>query len=83
MLNLIQPLNELGERVVPKSVIEKILADHGNEVITEVLNAYNIKLSENLSYDYHSGLLYAEFLGFKIISNPKLNTHKIIKNDKL
>lgn len=66
-----------------KRQIEKILADHGNEVSTEVLNAYNIKLSENLSYDYHSGLLYAEFLGFKIISNPKLNTHKIIKNDKL
>jgi hypothetical protein len=66
-----------------KRQIEKILADHGYEVSTEVLNAYNVKLSENLSNDYHSGLLYAEFLGFKIISNPKLNTHKIIKNDKL
>ena len=64
-----------------KRQIEKILADHGNEVTTEVFNAYNVKLGENLNFGYHSGLLYAEFLGFRIISNPKLNTHKIIKND--
>lgn len=64
-----------------KRQIERVLADHGNEVSTEVLNAYNVKLVENLSYGYHSGLLYSQFLGFRIISNPKLNTHKIIKND--
>ena len=66
-----------------KRQIEKVIAAHGNEVSTEILNAYNINLNENLSFDYHSGLMYAEFLGFKIITNPKLNTHKIIKYEQL
>ncbi|MFZ9171463.1 MAG: hypothetical protein ACO210_05845 [Sediminibacterium sp.] len=66
-----------------KRQIEKVIAAHGNEVSTEILNAYNINLNENLSFDYHSGLMYAGFLGFKIITNPKLNTHKIIKHEQL
>jgi hypothetical protein len=63
--------------------IEKVIAAHGNEVSTEVLIAYNVQLGHNLRYEYYSGLLYAEFLGYRIISNPILNTHKIVKNDKL
>jgi len=64
-----------------KRQIEKVLAAHGDLVTTDVLMAYNINPGDNLSYDYHSGLLYAEMLGYKIISNPKLNTHKIEKYD--
>ena len=63
--------------------IEKIIAAHGNEVSTEVLTAYDVQLGDNLKYEYHAGLLYAEFLSYKIISNPILNTHKIVKYDKL
>ena len=63
-----------------KRQIEKIIPAHGDLVSTEVLNAYNIQLSDNLGYRYESGLLYAKFLDYTIISNPKLNTHKILKN---
>jgi hypothetical protein len=59
--------------------IEKVIAAHGDIVSTEVLNAYNITLSDNLNYSYHSGLATAEFLGYKIITNPRLNNHKIEK----
>lgn len=58
--------------------IERVIAAHGDIVSTEVLNAYDITLSENLKYSYDSGLAIAEFLGYKIITNPKLNNHKII-----
>lgn len=63
-----------------KRQIEKVIAAHGDEVTTEVLVAYNINPADGLSNYYHSGLLYAELLGYKIISNPRLKTHKIEKN---
>lgn len=59
--------------------IEKVLAAHGDIVSTEVLNAYNITLSENLRFSYHSNLGTSEFLGYKIITNPKSKTHQIVK----
>ena len=64
-----------------KRQIEKVIAAHGDLVTTEVLVAYNVNPGDNLSYNYHSGLLYAEMLGYRIISNPNLNTHKIEKHD--
>ncbi len=64
-----------------KRQIEKLIAAHGDLVTTEVLVAYNVNPGDNLSYDYHSGLLYSKMLGYKIISNPNLNTHKIEKHD--
>ena len=64
-----------------KQQIEKMIAAHGVIVTTEILNAYNIILSENLRFSYQSGLATAEFLGYHIVSNPKLNNHKIEKHD--
>jgi hypothetical protein len=63
-----------------KRQIEKIIPIHGDLVSTEILNAYNVQLSDNLEYKYESGLLYAKFIDFTIISNPILNSHKIVKN---
>lgn len=63
--------------------ILKLIAAHGDNVTTEVLNAYNINLTDNLGFSYHSGIGVAEFLGFKIFSNPKLKTHKIEHHDEL
>jgi predicted transcriptional regulator len=62
-----------------KRQIEKVIAAHGDLVSTEVLIAYNINPGESISWHYHSGLLYAEMLGYKITSNPTLNNHKIEK----
>ncbi len=62
-----------------KRHIEKVIAAHGDLVSTEVLIAYNINPGESISWHYHSGLLYAEMLGYKITSNPTLNNHKIEK----
>ena len=59
--------------------IVKAVAAHGDVVSSEVLNAYNINLSENLKFHYRSNLTTCEFLGFKIITNPKLNNHTIQK----
>jgi hypothetical protein len=63
-----------------KRQIEKVIAAHGDLVTTEVLVAYNINPADGIGYYYHSGLLYADLLGYKIISNPKLHTHKIEKH---
>jgi len=57
--------------------ILKLLTAHGDVVSTEILDAYNINLGDNLGFSYHSGIAVAEFLGFKIFTNPKLKTHKI------
>jgi hypothetical protein len=46
-------------------------------VSTEILDAYNINLADNLGFSFNSGIAVAEFLGFKIFSNPELKTHKI------
>lgn len=64
-----------------KRQIERVIAAHGDLVTTEILVAYNVNPGDNISYNYHSGLLYAEMLGYRIISNPILNTHKIEKHD--
>jgi hypothetical protein len=57
--------------------ILKVLTAHGDYVSTEILDAYNINLADNLGFSFNSGIAVAEFLGFKIFSNPKLKTHKI------
>jgi hypothetical protein len=62
-----------------KQQIEKMIAAHGDIVTTEILNAYNVILSENLGFSYQSGLVTAEFLGYNIVSNPQINNHKILK----
>lgn len=56
-----------------------MIAAHGDIVTTEILNAYNVILSENLGFSYQSGLVTAEFLGYNIVSNPQINNHKILK----
>jgi len=66
-----------------KQQIEKMITAHGDIVTTEILNAYNIILSESLGFSYQSGLATAEFLGYRIVSNPTLNNHKILKNEQL
>lgn len=62
-----------------KKQIEKILAAHGDVVSTEVLNAYNVTLSDNIKFSYHSNLATSEFIGYQIITNPKQNNHQIQK----
>jgi hypothetical protein len=62
-----------------KRQIERVIAAHGDLVTTDVLEAYNVNPGDNLRWYYHSGLMYAELLGYRIISNPKLNNHKIEK----
>jgi hypothetical protein len=57
--------------------ILKLIAAHGDYVSTEILDAYNINLADNLGFSFDSGIAVADFLGFKILSNSKLKTHKI------
>lgn len=59
--------------------LEKIIIAHGDLVSTEILNAYNIKLGDNLKFDYRSGIAVFEYLSFKITVNPNENLHKIEK----
>ena len=66
-----------------KKQIERVLAAHEDEVSTEVLNAYSIKLMDCLRFRYHSGIGTFDFLGYRIISNPKLKTHKIERYGQL
>jgi hypothetical protein len=63
--------------------IERIIAAHGDLVSTEVLNAYNVNLADNISFSYDSGIATAEFLGFRIKSNPILKNHKIERYEQL
>jgi len=66
-----------------KRQIERMIAAHGDEVTTEVLIAYGIKLMDCLRFSYHSGQGTFYFLGYRIISNPKLKTHKIERYEQL
>jgi hypothetical protein len=71
-----------GQREI-KRQIERMITAHGDEVSTEVLIAYGIKLMDCLRFKYHSGLGTFDFLGYRIISNPKLKTHKIERYEQL
>jgi hypothetical protein len=63
--------------------IEKAIAAHGDVLSTEILNSYNINLADNLRLHYHSGIVVTEFLGYRIITNLKLQTHKIEPYEQL
>lgn len=63
--------------------IEKMIAAHGDAVSTEILNAYGINLADNLRFTYHSGIAVTEFIGYRIITNLKLQTHKIEPYEQL
>jgi len=61
-----------------KSRIEFLLKKHGDLVTTEMLDMYEIDLTECMKYKIDpSGILTSYFLNYQIISNPFSNTHKI------
>lgn len=65
-----------------KSRIEFLVQKHGFQVTTEMLDTYEIELTQCLKYQIDpSGILTSHFLNFQIVSNPFNNIHKISYND--
>lgn len=59
--------------------ITRMLKTHGDEVATEVLDAYGINLFDCLKIEMNKKEGEASFLRYKIITNAKTFKHKIIK----
>lgn len=65
-----------------KSRIEFLLKKHGDQVTTEMLDTYEIELSECMSFKVEpTGVLTTYFLNYQIVSNPFNNIHKISFHD--
>jgi hypothetical protein len=57
----------------------KMVADKGDIVTTEVLNAYGIELSKCIDFSFDGHQCTSQFLNYYIHSNPNTHTHKIVK----
>ena len=62
--------------------IENLIQSHGIEVTTDMLTAFDIKLSNNVSYEYNRKSATFKFIGYSIVYQIQTNTHKIYKNGK-
>ncbi|MFN3795537.1 MAG: hypothetical protein ACK4RX_12810 [Chitinophagaceae bacterium] len=60
--------------------LQKLLAAHGNQVSTEVLDAYGINLSACLGFSFEEGVFTTRFLGFTIATNLFTQQHLIQKS---
>lgn len=71
-----------GRNKAIKSRIEFLVKKHGNQVPTELLDTYEIDLTECMRYQIDtSGILRSYFLNYIIVSNPFNNIHKISFHD--
>jgi len=71
-----------GRNKAIKTRIEFLLIKHGDQVTTEMLDTYDIDLTECLRYKVDpSSMLTSYFLNYKIVSNPFNNIHKISFHD--
>ena len=71
-----------GRNKAIKSRIEYLLQKHGYQVTTEMLDTYEIMLTECIKYQVDpSGTLTTHFLNYQIVSNPFNNIHKITYHD--
>jgi hypothetical protein len=59
-----------------------LVKKHGDQVPTELLDTYEIDLTECMRYQTDPlGMLTSYFLSYKIVSNPFNNIHKISFHD--
>jgi hypothetical protein len=71
-----------GRNKAIKSRIEFLVKKHGDQVSTELLDTYEIDLTECMRYQIEpSGILTSYFLNYIIVSNPLNNIHKISFHD--
>jgi hypothetical protein len=71
-----------GRNKAIKSRIEFLVKKHGDQVPTELLDTYEIDLTECMRYQTDPlGILTSYFLSYKIVSNPFSNIHKISFHD--
>lgn len=71
-----------GRNKAIKSRIEFLVKKHGDQVSTELLDTYEIDLTECMRYQIEpSGILTSYFLNYIIVSNPFNNIHKISFHD--
>jgi hypothetical protein len=71
-----------GRNKAIKSRVEFLVKKHGNQVPTELLDTYEIDLTECMRYQIDtSGILRSYFLNYIIVSNPFNNIHKISFHD--
>ena len=59
-------------------MIAKMLTDQGEQVTSEIIDAYGIRLTECLDFHFDGHQLTSYFLGFTIYSNPNTQTHRIV-----
>lgn len=59
--------------------IERMLKTHGDEVSTDVIDAYGINLFDSIEFDLNPKEGKAVFLGYKIVTSSSTQIHKIIK----
>jgi hypothetical protein len=71
-----------GRNKAIKSRIEFLVKKHGDQITTEMLDTYEIMLTECIKYQVDpSGTLTTHFLNYQIVSNPFNNIHKITYHD--
>ncbi len=71
-----------GRNKAIKSRIDFLVKKHGDQVPTELLDTYDIDLTECMRYQIDpSGILTSYFLSYIIVSNPFNNIHKISFHD--
>jgi hypothetical protein len=71
-----------GRNKAIKSRIEFLVKKHGDQVPTELLDTYEIDLTECMRFQIDpSGILTSYFLSYIIVSNPFNNIHKISFHD--
>ena len=71
-----------GRNKAIKSRIEFLVKKHGDQIPTELLDTYDIDLTECMRYQIDpSGILTSYFLSYIIVSNPFNNIHKISFHD--
>lgn len=63
-----------------KNKIEEILSIHGSDISTNVLDIFDIKLSDRIFVTIDSAYITFQFLKYQIKTNKFTRTHQIIKN---
>jgi hypothetical protein len=59
-------------------MISKMLADHGDHVTSQMIDAYGICLRECTHFDFDGHQYTSHFIDFTIYSNPNTDTHRIV-----
>jgi hypothetical protein len=59
-------------------MISKMLTDHGDQVTSEIIDAYGICLSESEHFEFDGHQFTSYFIDFTIYSNPNTHMHRIV-----